>query len=552
MKNNWKLYLSHHFTLLLLFCLVASALHTQNVRYQALQAPKQELRAAWVATVLNIDYPRKPSTNPIALKEQYRIMLDQLQELGINTVIVQVRPAGDALYPSQYAPWSAYLTGKQGRPPKEEFDPLAFMIEESHKRSLEFHAWINPFRASMNLDTASLFLTHPVFKNPNWLVTYGGKMYFNPGLPDVRDHLLDVVGELVDNYKIDGLHIDDYFYPYPIKDTPFPDSTTHRFYGRLTPDINEWRRSNTNDLVQRIHTRIKESKPNIQFGVSPFGVWRNKSDEAPGGSDTRAGATSYDHLYADVLHWMNEGWIDYIMPQLYWNIGFAPADHQVLVQWWSQHARDVQLFIGHSAYKVGNNKEAAWNEPGEIPRQIDLNRRNFTTQGSAYFSAKSLLSNPLHLKDSLRRYYRTKALWPERPTLAAPALQAPDLKRPRWRHGKVRLRWRPNRDDIAALRRPHYYVVYRFRGSGRPDFENPENILHIMPFQEELQRKIDFYDDGTQEGQQYLYAVTAVNVGHQEGASASSIRMERTDKKIRRARERATSTRKRNRQRRQP
>jgi uncharacterized lipoprotein YddW (UPF0748 family) len=382
-----------------LFCLFAALqLNAQTVAYQRLQAPKHELRAAWVATVLNIDYPQKPSSNPIALKEQYRNLLDQLAGMGLNTVIVQVRPAADALYPSAYAPWSAYLTGRQGAPPQDDFDPLAFMIEETHLRSMEFHAWINPYRASMNMDTASLFLTHPVFQHPDWLVAYGGKMYFNPGIPAVRQHLVDVVGELVDNYQLDGIHIDDYFYPYPIKDTPFPDEGTFKFYGQPFKDINAWRRDNTDQLMAALHERIKTTNPAIQFGVSPFGVWRNKSLDPVRGSDTRAGATSYDDLHADVLNWIAKGWIDYVMPQLYWNVGFAPADHQTLVQWWSQNARSIPVYIGHAAYKVGNNKELAWNDPGEIPRQIELNRRNFQTQGSAYFSAKSLQSNPLRLR----------------------------------------------------------------------------------------------------------------------------------------------------------
>ncbi|RME92403.1 MAG: glycoside hydrolase family 10 protein, partial [Bacteroidetes bacterium] len=441
-------------------CLIFTTLSlaAQRIATKEAALPKQELRAAWIATVLNIDYPRTPSTNPIALKEQYRLLLDQLEDLGLNTVIVQVRPAADAFYPSQYAPWSAYLTGQQGRAPQDDFDPLAFMLEETHRRSMEFHAWINPFRASMNLDTSSLFLTHPVHQHPDWLVSYGKKMYFNPGLPEVRDHLVEVVGELVDNYNLDGIHIDDYFYPYPEAGLPFPDSTTYRFYGSQThPSIESWRRSNTNELMRRLHERIKESKPHVQFGVSPFGVWRNKDQDPLRGSDTRASVTSYDDLYADILHWIDRGWIDYVMPQLYWNIGYEPADHATLVQWWSQHARDVQLFIGHGAYKVGNNAEKAWHDPAEIPRQIDLNRRNFKTQGSAFFSAKSLLANPLHLKDSLRHYYRTTALWPERPELEAPKLQPILLKRPRWRRDAVRLRWKANRDDLHAGRVPHYY-----------------------------------------------------------------------------------------------
>lgn len=503
------------FTSLFILSLCVSG-QAQKLAYEAQQAPKRELRAAWIATVLNIDYPKTASTNPIALKEQYRNLLDQLQDLGMNAVIVQVRPAADALYPSAYAPWSAYLTGRQGAAPKEDFDPLAFMLEETHSRAMEFHAWINPFRASMNLDTSSLFLTHPVFTHPDWLVAYGGKMYFNPGIPEVRTHLVDVVGEIVDRYDVDGIHIDDYFYPYPIANTPFPDSTTFRFYGGPTKDINDWRRKNTDQLVQALHERIKSTKPMVQFGVSPFGVWRNKSEDAPLGSDTKAGATSYDHLYADVLNWINKGWIDYIMPQLYWNIGFEPADHQTLVQWWSKNSRDLPLYIGHAAYKVGNNQVEAWNDAGEIPRQIDLNRRNFQTLGSAFFSAKSLQNNTLRLKDSLRHYYGTKALWQERPELELPKLSPVDLRRPKWRQESVRLQWKPGRTRENVRQEAHYYVVYRFPGQSVGNLDDPANIYAITPLQAGDQKKVTFHDTNTKPGETYTYVVTAANRANTE------------------------------------
>lgn len=506
----------------LLICSVGS-MAAQRLSTAPLQAPKRELRAAWVATVANIDYPKSPSTDPIALKEQYKNMLDQLQSLGMNAVIVQVRPAGDALYPSAHAPWSAYLTGRQGNPPKDNFDPLAFMIAETRARSMEFHAWINPFRASMNMDSSQLFLSHPVFTHPDWLLAYGGKMYFNPGIPAVRSHLVDVVGELVDNYDLDGIHIDDYFYPYPIKDTPFPDEHTFNFYGKPIKDINEWRRNNTDQLVEALHQRIKEARPACQFGVSPFGVWRNKSKDPARGSDTRAGATSYDDLHADVLKWMDRGWIDYVMPQLYWHIGFEAADHQKLVQWWSQNARETTLYVGHSAYKVGDNKEQAWNDPAEIPRQIDLNRRNFQTQGSAFFSTKSILANPLRLKDSLRYYYQTPALWVENPDLEAAKLLPVNMRRARWRKESVELRWKPGKDLLGASKPAHYYVVYRFEGQSVGDLENPANIRAITPLGAEHSKKFTFYDDRTKVGETYTYLVTAVNRGHQESQPSQAV-----------------------------
>lgn len=530
-----------------LFALLHStAIYAQNIiKHQAVKAPKRELRAAWIATVLNIDYPRSPSTNPIALKEQYRNLLDQLQEVGMNAVIVQVRPAADAFYPSAYAPWSAYLTGRQGAPPKEDFDPLAFMIEETRNRAMEFHAWINPFRASMNLDTASLHLIHPVNQHPDWLVAYGGKMYFDPGIPAVRDHLVDVVGELVDNYDLDGIHIDDYFYPYPVKDTPFPDEKTFQFYGQPFKDINDWRRNNTDLLVQALHQRIKSVRPTTQLGVSPFGVWRNKSDEAPRGSATRAGATSYDDLYADVINWINKGWLDYIMPQIYWNIGFEPADHETLVQWWSQNSRDLPVYIGHAAYKVGDNAVVNWNDPAEIPKQIDLNRRNFKTLGSAFFSAKSIQANPLRLKDSLRAYYRYPALWQERPELELPKLAVSDLRRPKWRNDAVRLQWRPGKGRDGVRQEAHYYVVYRFPGQQTADFEDPANILAITPIAAGNQKKVVFYDNATKVGETYTYAVRVANRANVESNPSNPRSVtQKTSSRIKRPRTKKQRTRK--------
>lgn len=500
-----------------MLCFVALALKAQKIQVEQLQSPKHELRAAWVATVLNIDYPQKTSSNPIAIKEQYKNMLDQLQELGMNTIIFQVRPAADAFYPSELAPWSAYLTGRQGAPPQDEFDPLEFMIQEAHLRSMEFHAWINPFRASMNMDTSSLFLTHPVFQHPDWLVAYGKKMYFNPGIPEVRDHLINVVGELVDKYEdLDGIHIDDYFYPYPIANTPFPDSSTYKFYGQPYKNIGDWRRSNTDKLVQRIYERIKGTNPNIRFGVSPFGVWRNKSDEVPSGSNTRAGVTSYDDLYADVINWINKGWIDYVMPQIYWNIGYEPADYQTLVQWWSRNIRDADLYIGHSAYKVGNNAVVNWNDPAEIPKQINLNRRNFQTNGSAFFSTRSLLGNPLRLKDSLRHYYRYPALWPEKADLGLAKGKPVIVKNPRWRKGAVQLRWRKEPSEKQSSTKPLYYVIYRFDGQVVGDLDNAKNIIAITEIGNE-NKKHDYYDKTTVVGEQYTYVITPVNKAHVEG-----------------------------------
>ncbi|HMO40897.1 MAG TPA: family 10 glycosylhydrolase [Saprospiraceae bacterium] len=477
--------------------------------------PKRELRAVWVATVANIDFPRQGTPSAIAHQEQWRTLLAQYKEMGINAVIVQVRPAGDALYPTELAPWSRYLTGRQGIAPEPMYDPLQFMIDEAHKMSMEFHAWLNPYRATVDLDTASLAPNHAFRTHRHWMVKYGTRYYFNPALPEVRRHFTDVVAEIVTKYNVDAIHFDDYFYPYKVKDEVFPDSVDFWRYGSRFSNIEDWRRSNVDSLIQMVSTTIHDIKPYVQFGISPFGVWRNK-DKDPTGSDTRAGATCYDDLYADVLKWLRLGWIDYVMPQLYWNIGFAPADHATLLGWWGARSYERRVYIGHAAYKVQNNPEPAWSDPAEIPRQIQLNRRNALTKGSAYFSSKPLLENRLGVKDSLSNYYRAPALVPTPPDAALKPFGEPRLRRPRYirNNHEVRLKWLPNRDD--RKNRPTYYVVYRFYGQKTGDFDNTDNILHITPFHQNKRRTV-FYDAKPEHDVQYTYVVTAVNREHTEG-----------------------------------
>ncbi|MBK7871875.1 MAG: family 10 glycosylhydrolase [Saprospiraceae bacterium] len=359
------------------FCLLFFQINAQ------IDAPKREFRAVWVASVANIDYPRQPSPNSIALQEQFKTLLEQYKQVGLNAIIVQIRPTGDALYPTELAPWSKYLAGRQGLAPAPDYDPLKFMIDEAHKMGFEFHAWMNPYRATMDLDTLSLAPNHAFHAHRDWMVRYGGRFYFNPALPQVRQHINDIVKEVVTKYDVDAIHFDDYFYPYKIKDEVFPDSIDFWRYGARFSNIEDWRRSNVDSLIENISTTINEIKPYVKFGISPFGVWRNK-DKDPSGSDTRAGATTYDDLYADVVKWMRLGWIDYLIPQLYWNIGFPPADHATLVGWWGSRSYERDLYIGHAAYKVQNDPQPAWNVPDEIPKQIQLNRRNALTKAALF------------------------------------------------------------------------------------------------------------------------------------------------------------------------
>lgn len=366
------------------------------------EEPIQELRAVWVSTVYNLDWPSQASYGKsLQQMAEYRTLLDELQALGMNAVFVQVRPAADALYPSLLVPWSKYVTGVQGLAP--DYNPLAFMIEETHKRNMEFHAWFNPFRASVDLKTEQLTSGHIANQQPDWVVQAGGKLYINPGIPQARQHIIDVIMEVVRNYNIDGVHLDDYFYP---SNTAFADDQTFKTYNPgKTASKADWRRGNINAFVRDLGQEIHQAKPDVRFGISPFGVWRNQAVDKTG-SDTKAGVTAYDSMYADVRTWIKQGWIDYINPQLYWSLSFPAARYDKLVDWWVQEVKDtgVDLYIGHSPYKLGT-KEAGWQSAQEIINQLQYNKRYPEVKGDVYFSAKDLRNNPLGIQEALRSYY---------------------------------------------------------------------------------------------------------------------------------------------------
>ena len=342
-------------------------------------------------------------------KAQFIHLLDMHQHNGMNAIVVQIRPAGDAFYPSQYEPWSEYLNGKQGLPPTPYYDPLAFMIEETHKRGMEFHAWLNPYRAVFNIHTSSISPSHITKIHPDWFLTYGNIKYFNPGLPQVREHVARVVKDLVTRYDIDAVHMDDYFYPYRIAGKEFPDEKTYRQYSRGL-NKEDWRRSNCDSIIKLLFETIRNNSTRVKFGISPFGVWRNK-DKDPMGSNTRAGQTNYDDLYADILLWLRKGWIDYVVPQLYWERGHKLCDYDILLDWWNAHTYGRQMYIGHAIERAGSN--AAWRDKNELPNQIKRLRTYSGTQGSVYFNSRMFEKNPNGWSDSLRlNYYALPALLP--------------------------------------------------------------------------------------------------------------------------------------------
>lgn len=381
-----------------------ATLYTLNATRSTVTA-QVTFRGAWIATVANIDWPSEEAIGNDSLqKAEMTFILDSLQSLGINAIIFQVRPTADALYESELEPWSHWLTGKQGRKPG--YDPLDWMVQECHSRNMELHAWLNPYRiniATMKVD--SLSYNHPFYQHPEWFWNYGKQWYFNPALPDAREWICMVVYDIVCRYNIDAIHMDDYFYPYPIAKRELPDTTDFARDPRGFTDIREWRRDNVNITVQAISQTIRDANPNVQFGISPFGIYQSDGSTL----------SNYDDLYADILLWIQEGWIDYVVPQLYWNIGNKRADYERLAHWWA-HAvdslstlndqRSTKLYIGMSPYRLGGAKEiSAWREGNEIARQMRLNRTIPGIDGECFYSTRPLLRNPLHVCDSIKAIY---------------------------------------------------------------------------------------------------------------------------------------------------
>ncbi|MEN7550726.1 family 10 glycosylhydrolase [Rapidithrix thailandica] len=492
-----------NYSLLLFFLIGFVPLLSAQSKY-----PKHEFRAAWIASVVNIDWPSKKGLSTEDQKEEFIRMADFLQASGMNALVVQVRPVADAFYESSYEPWSAYLTGKQGQAPEPYYDPLQFMIEESRKRGLEFHAWFNPYRATMNADTTVLDSMHALKQHPEWFVKYGKRFYFDPGNPEVRSFVQNVIMEVVHNYDVDGIHFDDYFYPYPVKDEVFDDSLSYEKYGSEYEVVGDWRRANVDQLIKSVYDSIQAVKPYVKFGISPFGVWRNQSLD-PEGSETKAGVNTYDDLYADVRKWLQEGWVDYVVPQLYWTIGFPPAAYDKLADWWSQNTYGRHLYIGQAMYRVKNGKDRNWHKLNQLHKQLQLNHEYPSIQGSIYFSAKSFKKVPEKvLKKIKKKHYRHNALTPPMPWKKQGDLEVPVLLEARKQEDKVRLRWEAVPGQTSS------FVIYRFQGDQAGDLSDPQNILTVLSA--EQLAKGEYMDQAVKKGKTYTYCITSIDRANNE------------------------------------
>jgi uncharacterized lipoprotein YddW (UPF0748 family) len=459
------------------------------------QNPGRQTRAMWIATVNNGDWPSNPGLPAAKQQAQYRHLLDVAKKLNFNTVYVQIRPAADAFYRSPYEPWSQYLTGHQGGDPG--YDPLSFLVAEAHKRGLEFHAWFNPYRASAQSDRNKLASGSQARLHPDWVRRYGGALWFDPGLPQVRDLVGRVVLDVVNRYDVDGVHLDDYFYPYPLPGQAFPDSATFKKYGKGYNNVGDWRRHNVDTLIQTLHTQIHQAKPSVRFGVSPFGVWRNKSKD-PAGSATAA-LQSYDDIFADSRKWVRSGWVDYITPQLYWPIGFKAADYRTLVAWWAKQVSGthVQLVVGEAAYQVG--RPGPWKDPAELSRHVTVDEHYPQVGGEAYFSARDLAQNREGFASRLLRdHYSRPVLAPTAGNGSAPS--APG-------HLEIkdgRLTWK---GSGAAE-----YAIYRAPAKG-PACIAPDGRFLLKVVDGDVHATSD---KTAKPGHTYTYYVTALNRQHHE------------------------------------
>ena len=453
-------------TIILFTIFISSTLFAQSI------PPKREFRAAWIATVTNIDWPSSNASSTDVQKQELTNLLDELKRDGINTVIFQVRSECDAMYSSSFDPWSYWLTGSQGTAPFPYYDPLEFAIQEAHKRGMELHAWFNPYRAERSVGNYSKAPNHVTVQHPDWIIQISTFKFLDPGLPMVRDYVSSVIYDIVSRYDVDGIHADDYFYPYPPNQITNQDAQTFAAYPRGFTNLADWRRDNVNLLIAQVNDTIQSVKPWVKFGMSPFGIW--KSGVPPG----ITGLSAYNDIYCDAIAWLHYRSIDYLTPQLYWPFG-GGQDYAKLQPWWADSvaANGRHFYPGHAYYRI-----ASWFNPSEMPNQIRFDRNKPKVQGSVFFSAKHFALNPLGVTDTLRNdLYRYLAInpimnWKD----IIPPNPIQNLRFERLSSGQGGLQWDlpQTASDLDSASR---YVLYRFDHSNvlPGELDNSANILNI-------------------------------------------------------------------------
>ncbi len=473
--------------------------------------PKRELRGAWVATVSNIDWPSSSSVSVAQQQAEIITILNDHKTTGINAIYLQVRGECDAIYPSTIEPWSRIFGTNI-----PNYDPLQFWIDECRKRGMEFHAWFNPYRAATSA-TNSYASTHITNTRPDLLLSQGTLRVLDPGKPDSWNYAIKVVMDVLRRYDVDGIHFDDYFYPYPPgSGAPYNDDATFAAMPRGFTDQLAWRRNNIDTLIRQVYDSVKLVKPWVKFGVSPFGIWRNQSSSAQGSATS--GLQSYDAIHADTRSWLQKQWVDYMMPQVYWSIGFSAANYAVLVPWWSGNANGRHIYIGQAAYKVNNGgTDANWASGSQIPSQIRLHRPVANVFGSNFFSTKNVNQNPLGMRDSLRNdFFKIPCLLPVMPwrdnTVPAAASNLSVVLN----GNNVELQWQKPATTTDELQKVRQFVVYR--STTTPVDITTANNIRIVTNKDTTK-----YTDATVADGTYYYTVTALDRFHNESAVSNTV-----------------------------
>lgn len=482
-------------------------------------ASKHEFRGAWIATVVNLDWPTSRGTNAALQQGRLVEMLDKLKDAGINAVFFQVRSECDAMYASEIEPWSYWLTGEQGRAPEPVYDPLAFAIEEAHKRGMELHAWFNPYRSVRNTNGYAQDTTHVSVRHPEWILTFGTFKILDPGIPEVRDYVTSVIADVVQRYDIDGVHFDDFFYPYPPNHISNEDADTFAEHNRGFTNVGDWRRDNVNLFVAQVHDSIQVARPWVKFGISPFGIWRNGTPSGITGLD------AYNVIFGDATAWLGAGTIDYVVPQLYWAFG-GGQDYGKLAPWWASVRNDRHLYTGHGLYRSDPNTfSRALFAADEVPRQVRFNRDEPGILGSVFFRAKNITVFPSKgFADSLKTdLFATPALTPPMAWKDNTPPAPPENLTFTWTNTEeLTLDWQaPTASNIfAATRR---YAVYRVRAGTEPDgatvVDDGRNLLAVTG-------ETSLTDYPGRADDPYYYVVTAVSANSAESAPSNFISAE--------------------------
>lgn len=459
---------------------------------------KRDFRGAWIQCVngqfqgMSVD----------AMQKELLRQLTQLQKDGVNAIIFQVRPECDALYKSNYEPWSRFLTGVQGKSPIPSWDPLRWMIKQCHDRGMELHAWINPFRAKTK-NTTSLSNTHIAIRHPERVFSYDGQFILNPALQENREYICKVVNDIVRRYDVDGIHMDDYFYPYPVPGLPIPDGQYFQKYNNGIKNIGDWRRYNVNLFVKQLSDSIHAVKPWVKFGISPFGIYRNKKNAPEIGSNTN-GLQNYDDLYADVILWINNGWIDYCAPQLYWQIGHKTADYKELISWWNRYAANRPLFIGEDVERTVKYPDVANSALNQMPAKYALHEQMENVQGTVLWYSKAVVDNMGNYGKVLQYdYWRYPSLQPRMPFIDSKSPKKPRKVAAVWTSDGQFLfwqqpKWKNWKDEVIQ------YVIYRFSAKDKIDINNPANIVGIT---RDTKFKLPFISGKDK----YLYVITSLD-----------------------------------------